>query len=171
MLEGRLKRQQRQLEENSRWLAEEESHLVTESSENYKTFIQLYVLHRGQDCRSRLAYRIVRICRVRRSCWSSEGPTIGTVEQCSTSTGSGQGTEERPVVATKLEQTPTARMDRTNDKVYDATTSGVRAEMLLSQCLFIYFKNLTGNELLFTLKKYLTPQGCNKKNREVYRFG
>jgi len=75
------------------------------------------------------------------------------------------------VVATKLEQTPTARMDRTNDKVYDATTSGVRAEMLLSQFLFIYFKNLTGNELLFTLKNILLHGRATRKNRAVYRFG
>ena len=33
----------------------------------------------------------------------------------------------------KLEPTPTARLDRTHDKVYDATTSVVRAVMILSQ--------------------------------------
>lgn len=51
------------------------------------------------------------------------------------SMGSGQGqtTEERPVVVKKLEPTPTARLDRTHDKVYDATTSVVRAVMILSQ--------------------------------------
>jgi len=56
------------------------------------------------------------------------------------STGSGQGTEERPVVVKKLEPTPTARLDRTNDKIYDATTSVVRAVMLLSQGLFMFSK-------------------------------
>ena len=50
------------------------------------------------------------------------------------STESGQGhAEERHVVVKKLEPTPTARLDRSNDKVYDATTSVVRAVMLLSQ--------------------------------------
>ena len=45
-----------------------------------------------------------------------------------------QGTsEERVVVVKKLEPTPTARLDRTHDKVYDATTSVVRAVMILSQ--------------------------------------
>jgi len=33
----------------------------------------------------------------------------------------------------KMEPTPTADLDRTNDKVYDCTTSVVRAVMSLSQ--------------------------------------
>ncbi|EFX80622.1 hypothetical protein DAPPUDRAFT_103017 [Daphnia pulex] len=41
--------------------------------------------------------------------------------------------DERAVVVKKLEPTPTARLDRTHDKVYDATTSVVRAVILLSQ--------------------------------------
>ena len=41
--------------------------------------------------------------------------------------------DERCVVVKKLEPTPTARLDRTHDKVYDATTNVVRAVMLLSQ--------------------------------------
>lgn len=41
--------------------------------------------------------------------------------------------DKRPVVVKKLEPTPTAKLDRTNDRVYDATTAVVRAVMLLSQ--------------------------------------
>ncbi|EFX90064.1 hypothetical protein DAPPUDRAFT_309846 [Daphnia pulex] len=69
MLEWKLRQQQRQSEEDSRWLAEEESHLL----------------------------------------------------------------DDRSVIVKKLEPTPTARLDRTHDKVYDATTSVVRAVLLLSQ--------------------------------------
>ncbi|EFX72700.1 hypothetical protein DAPPUDRAFT_326013 [Daphnia pulex] len=74
MLEWKLRQQQRQSEEDSRWLAEEESF-------GKNKFFLL---------------------------------------------------DERAVVVKKLEPTPTARLDRTHDKVYDATTS-FRAVMLLSQ--------------------------------------
>lgn len=37
-----------------------------------------------------------------------------------------------------MEPTPTADLDRTNDKVYDCTTSVVRAVMSLSQGIYIY---------------------------------
>ncbi|EFX80927.1 hypothetical protein DAPPUDRAFT_318141 [Daphnia pulex] len=41
--------------------------------------------------------------------------------------------DDRSVVVKKLEPTPTARLDRTHDKVYDARSSVVRAVVLLSQ--------------------------------------
>lgn len=44
-----------------------------------------------------------------------------------------------------MEPTPTADLDRTNDKVYDCTTSVVRAVMSLSQ----------GNNALLEAKKYI----------------
>ena len=40
-----------------------------------------------------------------------------------------------------MEPTPTADLDRTNDKVYDCTTSVVRAVMSLSQGNLYYFYN------------------------------
>ena len=39
-----------------------------------------------------------------------------------------------------MEPTPTADLDRTNDKVYDCTTSVVRAVMSLSQGMTYYPK-------------------------------
>ncbi|EFX90320.1 hypothetical protein DAPPUDRAFT_232382 [Daphnia pulex] len=45
----------------------------------------------------------------------------------------GNQLDDRSVIVKKLEPTPTARLDRTHDKVYDATTSVVRAVLLLSQ--------------------------------------
>merc|ERR1719397_1706813 len=43
------------------------------------------------------------------------------------------GSEDRQFVVKKLEPTPTAPLDRTNDRVYDSTTAVVRAVMGLSQ--------------------------------------
>ena len=42
----------------------------------------------------------------------------------------------------KLEPTPTAPLDRTNDRVYDSTTSVVRAVMGLSQGVQAHQANL-----------------------------
>lgn len=48
---------------------------------------------------------------------------------------SDQGTLERdrPIVVKKMDPTPTADLDRTNDLVYESTTNVVKAVMALSQ--------------------------------------
>ncbi len=51
------------------------------------------------------------------------------------SSGNNQDVPENPseVVVKEINPTPTANLDRTNDSAYEATTSVVRAVMLLSQ--------------------------------------
>lgn len=88
-----------------------------------------------------------------------------------------QGDErERSVVVKKLEPTPTARLDRTHDKVYDATTSVVRAVMLLSQGVqqarsdnYVDLVKKVGLELrtLLTSVDQLVPQFPTSTHREV----
>lgn len=60
----------------------------------------------------------------------TESPT----QEPSTNTSSlGSEKSDKVIIVKKLEPTPTADLDRSNDKVYDCTTSVVRAVMLLSQ--------------------------------------
>lgn len=86
--------------------------------------------------------------------------------------------DERSVVVKKLEPTPTARLDRTHDKVYDATTSVVRAVMLLSQGVqqaksdnYVDLVKKVGLELrsLLASVDQLVPHFPTSTHREVRR--
>ncbi|XP_020723404.1 uncharacterized protein LOC100651181 isoform X2 [Bombus terrestris] len=107
LLEQRLLEQQRQSEEDSRWLAREEKRLSIATS--------------GDESASPPIPRSV-----------TQSPNH---EQHSANTGSigSDKSTEKVIVVKKMEPTPTADLDRTNDKVYDCTTSVVRAVMSLSQ--------------------------------------
>ncbi|KAK9307884.1 hypothetical protein QLX08_001945 [Tetragonisca angustula] len=107
LLEQRLLEQQRQSEEDSRWLAREEKRLSIATS--------------GDESASPPVPRSV-----------TQSPNH---EQHSANTGSigSDKSTEKVIVVKKMEPTPTADLDRTNDKVYDCTTSVVRAVMSLSQ--------------------------------------
>ncbi|XP_035731447.1 focal adhesion kinase 1-like isoform X1 [Vespa mandarinia] len=111
LLEQRLLEQQRQSEEDSRWLAREEKRLSIATS--------------GDESTS------PPIPRSATQSPNHEPHTMNTG-----SLGSDKGPEkekEKVIVVKKMEPTPTADLDRTNDKVYDCTTSVVRAVMSLSQ--------------------------------------
>lgn len=80
------------------------------------------------------------------------------------------------MVVKKLEPTPTARLDRTYDKVYDATTSVVRSVMLLSQGVqqaksdtYVDLVKKVGLELrmLLTSVDQLVPHFPPSTHREV----
>lgn len=84
--------------------------------------------------------------------------------------------DKRPVVVKKLEPTPTAKLDRTNDRVYDSTTAVVRAVMLLSQGvqqgktdLYVDLVKKVGLELktLLTSVDNLMPHFPVSTHREV----
>ncbi|KAL0119696.1 hypothetical protein PUN28_007856 [Cardiocondyla obscurior] len=107
LLEQRLLEQQRQSEEDSRWLAREEKRLSIATS--------------GDESASPPVPRSV-----------TQSPSH---EPHSTNTGSlgSDKSSDKVIVVKKMEPTPTADLDRTNDKVYDCTTSVVRAIMSLSQ--------------------------------------
>ncbi|CAL7934600.1 unnamed protein product [Xylocopa violacea] len=107
LLEQRLLEQQRQSEEDSRWLAREEKRLSIATS--------------GDESASPPVPRSV-----------TQSPNH---EQHSANTGSigSDKSADKVIVVKKMEPTPTADLDRTNDKVYDCTTSVVRAVMSLSQ--------------------------------------
>lgn len=92
------------------------------------------------------------------------------------STPSQGPSDDRTVVVKKLEPTPTARLDRTHDKVYDATTSVVRAVMLLSQGVqqaksdfYVDLVKKVGLELrtLLTSVDQLVPHFPTVTHREV----
>ncbi|EFX72158.1 hypothetical protein DAPPUDRAFT_326515 [Daphnia pulex] len=99
MLEWKLRQQQRQSEDDSRWLAEEERHMrkrlsvAASSSDRYDT----------DSMDGANAYQKDRSTPLQ-----------------------GNQLDDRSVVVKKLEPTPTARLDQTHEKVYDAT-SVVRA--------------------------------------------
>ncbi|KMR04988.1 focal adhesion kinase 1 [Lasius niger] len=102
LLEQRLLEQQRQSEEDSRWLAREEKRLSIATS--------------GDESASPPVPRSV-----------TQSPSHEPHSTNTGSLGSDKGSDK------KMEPTPTADLDRTNDKVYDCTTSVVRAVMSLSQ--------------------------------------
>ena len=62
-----------------------------------------------------------------------------------------------------MEPTPTADLDRTNDKVYDCTTSVVRAVMSLSQGMFFFllFNFLISNNIHFLTQEYSKVKQTN----------
>ncbi len=85
-------------------------------------------------------------------------------------------TDDRPVVVKKLEPTPTARLDRTHDRVYDATTAVVRSVMILSQGVqqarsdqYVDLVKKVGMELrtLLTSVDQLVPHFPASTHREV----
>ncbi|KAK7791000.1 hypothetical protein R5R35_007897 [Gryllus longicercus] len=118
-LQQRLRQQQRQSEEDSRWLQEEEINL-----------------------KKRLSVATTLSDRSDTDSGAEGGPmpappgssSVSDWERERSSTPLSNGsTEERVIVVKKMEPTPTADLDRTNDQVYDCTTSVVKAVMCLSQ--------------------------------------
>ncbi|XP_018403601.1 PREDICTED: focal adhesion kinase 1 [Cyphomyrmex costatus] len=107
LLEQRLLEQQRQSEEDSRWLAREEKRLSIATS--------------GDESASPTIPRSV-----------TQSPSHEPHSAYTGSLGSDKNSD-KVIVVKKMEPTPTADLDRTNDKVYDCTTSVVRAVMSLSQ--------------------------------------
>ncbi|KAJ8673206.1 hypothetical protein QAD02_004468 [Eretmocerus hayati] len=106
-LEKRLLEQQRQSEEDGRWLAREEKRLSIATS--------------GDESASPPIPRS-----------STQSPNH---DGHTTSTGSlgSDKSSDKVIIVKKMEPTPTADLDRTNDRVYECTTSVVRAVMSLSQ--------------------------------------
>ncbi|XP_046437098.1 focal adhesion kinase 1-like isoform X5 [Daphnia pulex] len=150
MLEWKLRQQQRQSEEDSRWLAEEESHLQRK---------RLSVAASSSDRSDTDSMDGANACQKDRSTPLQGNPL-----------------DDRSVVVKKLEPTPTARLDRTHDKVYDATTSVVRAVMLLSQGVqqakienYVDLVKKVGLELrtLLTSVDQLVPHFPPSTHREV----
>ncbi|XP_063919597.1 focal adhesion kinase 1 isoform X6 [Zophobas morio] len=162
VLEERLRQQQKESEEDSRWLAETETNLkkrlsiATPSTEvdtlhsNSQSLNSLptspnYSSTATQQLSSSLANMSFsgngRQSSTGSQCSSkSHSPsgsitntmtTVGKTERSLTpNSGSESGDAGKPKMATP---TPTADLDRTNDKVYDCTTQVVKAVMSLSQ--------------------------------------
>ncbi|XP_069676126.1 focal adhesion kinase 1 isoform X3 [Periplaneta americana] len=137
LLEQRLRQQQRESEEDGRWLAEEETNLkkrlsiATSVSDRSDTdSVDGSPLHHGGSAPTppplSSATPPSTICRTSSQHDSSER------DRSSTPLSNGSA-EERVIVVKKMEPTPTADLDRSNDKVYDCTTSVVKAVMSLSQ--------------------------------------
>ncbi|CAG7731842.1 unnamed protein product [Allacma fusca] len=108
-LEQKLREQQKQSEEDGRWLAEEENNL-----------------------RKRLSITTSTSDRSDSECGDIPNGSPGFA-QIGDSTVLNGATEDKAIIVKKMEPTPTADLDRTNDRVYDSTTSVVRAIMELSQ--------------------------------------
>uniref|UniRef100_A0A6V7JJ46 Focal AT domain-containing protein n=1 Tax=Bracon brevicornis TaxID=1563983 RepID=A0A6V7JJ46_9HYME len=106
-LEKKLCEQARQSEEDGRWLAREEKRLSIATS--------------GDESVSPPVPRSI-----------NESPMYESSDKVNTSLSEGDKLN-KVIVVKKMEPTPTADLDRSNDKVYDCTTNVVRAVMFLSQ--------------------------------------
>ncbi|XP_027851804.2 focal adhesion kinase 1 isoform X4 [Aphis gossypii] len=104
-LERKLRQQQIESERDNLWLAEEET--------NLKKRLSLVASASDNE--------------------SIDGRSSLTPPSSLDRSTKTKPTEERVVVIKKLEPTPTADLDRTNDKVYECTTLVVKAVMTLSQ--------------------------------------
>ncbi|XP_025407805.1 focal adhesion kinase 1 isoform X2 [Sipha flava] len=104
-LERKLRQQQIESERDSLWLAEEET--------NLKKRLSLVASTSDNE--------------------SIDGRSSLTPPSSLDRSTKTKPTEERVIVIKKLEPTPTADLDRTNDKVYECTTLVVKAVMTLSQ--------------------------------------
>ncbi|XP_075215474.1 protein tyrosine kinase 2 Fak isoform X5 [Lycorma delicatula] len=120
LLEQRLRQQIKESQEDGQWLAEKETNLKkrlsvaasvsdTESTDGGASTPPVAV-HMNNSVDQR-----------------SSTPTIVPAPS------PANAASERIVIVKKMEPTPTADLDRTNDKVYDCTTSVVKAVMALSQ--------------------------------------
>jgi focal adhesion kinase 1 len=137
LLEQRLRQQQRESEEDGRWLAEEETNLkkrlsiVTSFSDRSDAdSVEGSPLHHGGSAPTppplSSATPPSTVC--------CTGSLHDSSERDRSSTPLSNGSaEERVIVVKKMEPTPTADLDRSNDKVYDCTTGVVKAVMSLSQ--------------------------------------
>jgi len=129
LLEAKLRQQQLQSEADSRWLHQEESNLkkrlsITHSfgSEHSDSSDGILGVHMESPPRT-------------------PAPQPAADKDRST-TPLSSGSEDRQFVVKKMEPTPTAPLDRGNDRVYDSTTSVVRAVMSLSQGVQAHQANL-----------------------------
>lgn len=137
LLEQRLRQQQRESEEDGRWLAEEETNLkkrlsiVTSFSDRSDgDSVDGSPLHHCGSAQTPPPLS----CATPPStvCCTSSLHDSSERDRSSTPLSNGSA-EERVIVVKKMEPTPTADLDRTNDKVYDCTTGVVKAVMSLSQ--------------------------------------
>ncbi|XP_069194892.1 focal adhesion kinase 1 isoform X3 [Procambarus clarkii] len=116
LLEQRLRQQQRQTEEDNRWLAHEENNmrkrmsLATSASDKSDSDSESPVAHHPPSS-------------------PSPARTQDHPERSGTplSNGSGSVAEEPKIVVKQVEPTPTADLDRSNDKVYESTIHVVKA--------------------------------------------
>ncbi|XP_063217421.1 focal adhesion kinase 1 isoform X2 [Bacillus rossius redtenbacheri] len=168
LLEQRLRQQQRESEEDSRWLAEEETNLKKRLS------VATSLSDRSDaDSTDGTGSSLPRTPPSSPPATLREGQSLD--ERSSTLLSNGSA-EERVIVVKKMEPTPTADLDRTNDKVYDCTTNVVKAVMSLSQGVqqsradqYLELVRRVGIELraLLTSVDYLVPIFPISAHREV----
>lgn len=128
LLERRLKEQQKQSEEDSKWLLEKETNLVSHHS---------YSFHANVYCIFIITFYFFQKKRLSISAMSDRSetcsPNPSLSHQNSLERNFSQSDKDRPIVVKKMDPTPTADLDRTHDRVYDCTTNVVKAVMSLSQ--------------------------------------
>jgi len=129
LLEATLRQQQIQSEEDSRWLHQEENNLKKRLSITHS-----FGSEHSDSSDGLMGGHIESPPR-------TPAP-LGVLDKDRSSTPVSSGSDERQFVVKKLEPTPTAPLDRTNDRVYDSTTSVVRAVMALSQGVQAHQANL-----------------------------
>ncbi|XP_065332955.1 focal adhesion kinase 1 isoform X5 [Cloeon dipterum] len=124
-LEARLRRQQKESEEDSKWLQEEEHNMKKRLS-----------IATSLSDRSDTDSAAEASCSPLNSLGHSKSPQSGThsrsLDRSSTPLSNGS-TDDRMMGVKKVESNPTADLDRSSDKVYECTTQVVRAVMALSQ--------------------------------------
>merc|ERR1712106_155518 len=129
LLEATLRQQQIQSEEDSRWLHQEENNLKKRLSITHS-----FGSEHSDSSDGLMGGHIESPPR-------TPGP-LRALDKDRSSTPVSSGSDERQFIVKKLEPTPTAPLDRTNDRVYDSTTSVVRAVMALSQGVQAHQANL-----------------------------
>ncbi|XP_042881295.1 uncharacterized protein LOC122258969 isoform X2 [Penaeus japonicus] len=116
LLEQRLRQQQRQTEEDNRWLTHEENNMrkrmsfATSASDKSDSDSESPVTHHPPSSPS-----------------PAQSEEIRERSATPLSNGSGSAVEEPKIVVKQVEPTPTADLDRSNDKVYESTIHVVKA--------------------------------------------
>ncbi|XP_063604451.1 uncharacterized protein LOC134779972 isoform X1 [Penaeus indicus] len=116
LLEQRLRQQQKQTEEDNRWLAHEENNMrkrmsfATSASDKSDSDSESPVTHHPPSSPS-----------------PAQSEEIRERSATPLSNGSGSAVEEPKIVVKQVEPTPTADLDRSNDKVYESTIHVVKA--------------------------------------------
>ncbi|XP_037794751.1 focal adhesion kinase 1-like isoform X2 [Penaeus monodon] len=116
LLEQRLRQQQKQTEEDNRWLTNEENNMrkrmsfATSASDKSDSDSESPVTHHPPSSPS-----------------PAQSEEIRERSATPLSNGSGSAVEEPKIVVKQVEPTPTADLDRSNDKVYESTIHVVKA--------------------------------------------
>ncbi|XP_054709539.1 focal adhesion kinase 1-like [Uloborus diversus] len=118
----KLQQQKKESEEDSRWLAEEESH-----------FTPFPVSQKGPSCSNPSEFSNIDIIHAGKECRPYQGAKSSSLNEVPNSEDTNGQICGSPKASCNFRQMATAEFDRTGDAVYENTTNVVRAVMSLSK--------------------------------------